>query len=251
MRTTKLVISLIFGLLLAPNSYAQNYIEYLHNAQKQFTAGEYVNAKKSLTVYHEMIGYTKETGFANKIDLCIEYLHKAEEEKNRQFYSSAIEYFKLVIGINPNDPKVSKEIELLQNLMSQKDESNAGSNSRKEPVTAYKIGDKFPNGDIVCYLDNSGEHGWIMEVSTSAYSKYYLEKSGLRIPNKDEMYIIYGNRHALGLNSRYWTSTVSRKLGAWDFYYTLDFGTGKFKSTDSYKKFDKNSPYKYIYIKNF
>lgn len=243
MRNLICILCLMCGLIVPINISAQNYIEYLHNAQKQFSAGEYVNAKKSLTVYHEMIGYTKETGFASKIDLCIEYLHKAEEEKNKQFYSSAIEYYKLVMGINPHDPKVSREIALLQNLISQKDESNAGSSSSKEPATTYKIGDKLPNGYIVCFLDNSGEHGWVM--TSDNLMGLRKDRKDWRVPSKEEMQEIYKNRYKLGLNGRYWTSTRSRKVGNWVFYYTLDFGTGEIKSTDGYKSFP------YIYIQNF
>ena len=47
MKNLTCILFLICGLIIPLNTSAQNYIEYLHNAQKKFTAGEYVNAKKA------------------------------------------------------------------------------------------------------------------------------------------------------------------------------------------------------------
>ena len=112
-----------------------------------------------------------------------------------------------------------------------------------------KIGDRM-NGDVICYLDESKTSGWVFRIDNRKGTWFnrqadYLYRAGWRMPSSEECRMIYKNRFVLGLNATFWTSTQSKKVGNWKFYYTFNFGTGEKKSTDSYKD------YPAIYIKNF
>lgn len=270
MRTTKLVICLIFGLLLAPYSSAQNYIEYLYNAQKQFTAGEYVNARKSITIYHEMIGKETERDFADKISSCIDYIHKAEDAKKKQLYTSAIEFYKLVQGINPNDSKVTGEISLLQTLISQQEKNDDSSNSsgpysiseRERRIRAEGYVDLgLPSG--TCWKSKNESEGYITHsdamrlygsnVPSTKQVQELISKCtwswtghGYLVtgPNGNSIYLPAmgahysdGSKARVGNRGHYWTTDLH-----WDLRF---FPSGEhklsFHTEYSKKKFDKYS----------
>ena len=131
--------------------------------------------------------------------------------------------------------------------------------SEKTRLSKYAIGDEKDGGKI-CYIDNSGEHGWVLskgyndwgrsrcigdEEQRYSYHNGSCSHYGWRIPSLEEMKKIYPNRFRLGLNNTYWTSTRSKKIGGIYCYYIFDFNSGKEKSRDSEKL------YRAFYIKNF
>lgn len=253
----KRIVFFLFSIFLVCNTnlHAQEnkdidkYKEFLDYAHQSFNSGDYDKAKTHLTAYKRFTSDSASVhNFEQQIDLCIEIKNNTQEAERKGDYSKALGYYLSLQRNNPKDPNVSGKITLLQNLVSQMDSNK---NSTFDSATVYHIGDKYTerySDYIICYLDSTNRHGWIMtDVRKTSYYPLedHLIKLGWRRPNKEELYMIYKNRHALGLNGRYWTSTRSRKVGNWDFYYTLDFGTGDYKSTDSYKD------YLCFYIKNF
>ncbi|MCM1168673.1 MAG: hypothetical protein NC324_01910 [Bacteroides sp.] len=233
------------------------YAEHLQKARALFTAGNYEGARKSLSVYTKMTGTTESALFRN-IEDCILYKQKAEEARKTKQYRTSQFYYELILKKNPRDSYAKREVQFLQELekVSLKTTTREGTKDR-----VYRVGDSVQDGAskyAVCYLDATKEHGWmiIVEKRQSKYdgARYqhvygenrYLLSKGWRVANKDEVYQIYRNRYALGLNQCYMTLTRSKKVGGY-FFWGLDFSTGKYKSIDKYK----GSAYPHIYIKNF
>jgi len=217
------------------NCKKKQYQPMLDKARSLYREGDYRQAQSNLKQYMFSTGLNDEV-LSNSISKCLNLLTLAESAYNNKNYTQAKDYYNKILQINPTDAKTTKAIAYIRRLTSvtisfTPDESTTNSDK-------YRIGEKSPNGYIICYLDESGLHGWEMRVNERGTCQHQIFPSGdWRVPSRDEMYVIYKNRFTLGLNKRYWTSTRSKKVANWEFFYTLDFGTGKFKSTDQYKDF--------------
>lgn len=231
-RFSTIVLGIIFTLSIS----AQNYDPYLCSAQEKFLSGDYENAQKSLNVYEKLSGNNM-ADLSEKISNAIILLNRAQILTDIQDYSNAIKTYHQVLELNPNDPNIPGKVKTLQFKMD--------SNQQKQ----YKIGDVLRDGYIICYLDETKFHGWIMKISkmnpTIQHSTIDKPNNEWRMPSIDECKVIAKNRFLLGLNEAYWTSTLSKKIANCHFYFIFDFGTGKEKSVCYDKK------YRHIYIKNF
>lgn len=221
-------------LICISNIYAQkDYKEYLQKAYALFAEGEYQMAKKTLNAYQQLSGQT-DLKLKKKIELCIDYVHKAEDAQNKQQYLNAIDYYKQVKENNPSDSKISREINLLQNLLIR------SQNSTMQEKT-YKIGDIIQIGyhrGRIAYLDSSNKHGWVITNIRSVASHGPTgRREGCKgiygvVPTKEELLVIYRNKNTLGLYNEYWSSSLAKKekngWGNWsdDWYYTVDFSSG-------------------------
>jgi hypothetical protein len=115
----------------------------------------------------------------------------------------------------------------------------------KKEYRKLSIGQQYtsPNGcsGKIAYLDATGQHGLLLttlyngEKGTYYYGNTY--EVCRRYATKGELELIYENSHLLGLKDEYWSSTRAKKIANWEFYYTVDFSSGKSKSRDSYKVF--------------
>lgn len=228
-------------LLCALPIMAQDYNTYLQSAQNKFDLGDYENAKKALKVYVEMTGHS-ETNLSAKITTAIELLKTAQILTDNQKYTHAIAVYKQVLSINPKDPNIQQKINKLQNIINNTPKTNQ-TNAESSPL---RIGDKV-DGYLICYLDETKTSGWVIRIDNIErnYNYHKSPHGNWRVPSVEECKVIYENRFKLGLNKAYWTSTRSKKIANWEFYYTFDFNSGKEKSTDEYKN------YPAIFIRNF
>lgn len=222
----------------------KQYQPMLDKAHSLYREGNYRQAQSNLNQYIFSTGVNDE-GLSNSIAKCINLLTLAETAYNNKNYTQAENYYNQIIQINPTDAKSTKAVANIRRLTSETINSSRGASTAS--IVKYNIGGKSPKGYTICYLDESGQHGWEMEVNEHGTCQHQI--SGVhgewRVPSCEELNVIYYNRYTLGLNGRYWTSTRSKKVANWEFFYTLDFGTGKFKSTDQYKDFPS------IIIRNF
>ncbi len=120
----------------------------------------------------------------------------------------------------------------------------------------YRVGDKISldgySGYTVCYVDNSGQHGWAMksvEGHNTGNGVQKVQNNGWRLPNRHEMIMVYGNRDKLGLYAKYWTGVLAQKIANYKKYYALDFYSGEWVKADGSKNAQEG--YYYFYIKNF
>ncbi len=106
----KKIIIILLGLFLFPmTGMSQNKESYLKSAYASFEKGEYDNAQKALNVYVSAFdGDASE--LANKIQQCKDFMNKAESAIDRQQIKDAIDYYRGVLSINPNDPIAKKII---------------------------------------------------------------------------------------------------------------------------------------------
>ena len=219
----KYILTLLV-LLCAVPIMAQDYNAYLQSAQNKFDLGDYENAQKALKIYVEMTGQS-ETNLSERITTAIKLLKNAQISTDDQKYAHAITLYKQVLSINPKDPNVQNKINKLSKLL--------------------QIGDKV-DGYSVCYLDETKTSGWVIRIDNKKGMQHHHNSYGeWRVPSVEECKVIYKSRFKLGLNKAYWTSTLSKKVANWHFYYTFDFNSGKEKSTS----YDKDYPR--IYIRNF
>lgn len=228
-------------ILFAVPIMAQDYNAYLQSAQNKFDIGDYENAQKALKIYVEMTGQS-ETNLSERITTAIKLLKNAQISTDDQKYAHAITLYKQVLSINPKDPNVQNKINKLQAIIN---------NSHKEyqanaiESKLLQIGDKV-DGYSVCYLDETKTSGWVIRIDNKKGMQHHHNSYGeWRVPSVEECKVIYKSRFKLGLNKAYWTSTLSKKVANWHFYYTFDFNSGKEKSTS----YDKDYPR--IYIRNF
>lgn len=226
------------------NCKKKQYQPILDNARNLYREGNYRHAQSNLNQYILYTGINDES-LSGSIAKCLNLLTLAEAAYNNRNYTQAEAYYNDIIVINPSDAKSTKAIADIRKLTSGTVKSSSGVSTANNDKS--KIGGKSPNGYTICYLDESGRHGWEMIVNECGTCQHQIwgVHGEWRVPSRDEMYVIYKNRYTLGLNKRYWTSTRSKKVANWEFFYTLDFGTGKYKSTDQYKDFPS------IIIRNF
>lgn len=105
---------LLFGLILNPlKASSQNKEDYLSSAYTSFERGEYDNAQKALNVYVSVFDGDA-SDLAYKIQQCLTLNNKAEEAIARQQIKDAINYYRSVLSINPNDPIAKKKVEGLE-----------------------------------------------------------------------------------------------------------------------------------------
>lgn len=98
------------GLFLFPiTGMSQNKESYLKSAYASFEKGEYDNAQKALNIYVGVY-HGDASGLANKIQQCKDFVDKAENAIARQQIKDAIDYYRGVLSINPNDPIAKKKI---------------------------------------------------------------------------------------------------------------------------------------------
>ena len=98
------------GLFLFPiTGMSQNKESYLKSAYASFEKGEYDNAQKALNIYVGVY-HGDASGLANKIQQCKDFMDKAENAIVRQQIKDAIDYYRGVLSINPNDPIAKKKI---------------------------------------------------------------------------------------------------------------------------------------------
>lgn len=106
----KKIIIILLGLFLFPmTGMSQNKESYLKSAYALFEKGEYDNAQKALDIY---INHFKgdASDLAYKIQQCKDFMNKAESAIVRQQIKDAIDYYRGVLSINPNDPIAKKKI---------------------------------------------------------------------------------------------------------------------------------------------
>lgn len=235
------ILSLLV-LFCALSVIAQDFNWYLQSAQNKFDLGDYENAQKALNVYAVVTGQS-ETDLSVRITTALQLLKSAQTSTDNQEYAHAITLYNQVLLINPKDPHVKDKIIKLQSFINNTPKENQ---SNAIESKQFQIGDKV-GGYSVCYLDKTKTSGWVIRIDNrkGTWPNKQNDSSVWRIPSLDEYKIIYKNRFKLGLNKSYWTSTQSKKIANWKFYYIFDFGTGKEKSTDMYKF------YPVIYIRNF
>ena len=106
----KKIIIILLGLFLFPmTGMSQNKESYLKSAYALFEKGEYDNAQKALNIYVGVY-HGDASGLANKIQQCKDFMDKAENAIVRQQIKDAIDYYRGVLSINPNDPIAKKKI---------------------------------------------------------------------------------------------------------------------------------------------
>lgn len=228
-------------ILFAVPIMAQDYNAYLQSAQNKFDIGDYENAQKALKIYVEMTGQS-EANLSARITTAIKLLKNAQISTDDQKYAHAITLYKQVLSINPKDPKVQNKINKLQAIIKNSHKENQANTIESKLL---QIGDKV-DGYSVCYLDETKTSGWVIRIDNKKGMQHHHNSYGeWRVPSVEECKVIYKSRFKLGLNKAYWTSTLSKKVANWHFYYTFDFNSGKEKSTS----YDKDYPR--IYIRNF
>lgn len=228
-------------ILFAVPIMAQDYNAYLQSAQNKFDLGDYENAQKALKIYVEMTGQS-ETNLSERITTAIKLLKNAQISTDDQKYAHAITLYKQVLSINPKDPNVQNKINKLQAIINNSHKANQANAIESKLL---QIGDKV-DGYSVCYLDETKASGWVIRIDNKKGMQHHHNSYGeWRVPSVEECKVIYKSRFKLGLNKAYWTSTLSKKVANWHFYYTFDFNSGKEKSTS----YDKDYPR--IYIRNF
>ncbi len=228
-------------ILFAVPIMAQDYNAYLQSAQNKFDLGDYENAQKALKIYVEMTGQS-ETNLSERITTAIKLLKNAQISTDDQKYAHAITLYKQVLSINPKDPNVQNKINKLQAIINNSHKANQANAIESKLL---QIGDKV-DGYSVCYLDETKTSGWVIRIDNKKGMQHHHNSYGeWRVPSVEECKVIYKSRFKLGLNKAYWTSTLSKKVANWHFYYTFDFNSGKEKSTS----YDKDYPR--IYIRNF
>ena len=228
-------------ILFAVPIMAQDYNAYLQSAQNKFDLGDYENAQKALKIYVEMTGQS-ETNLSERITTAIKLLKNSQISTDDQKYAHAITLYKQVLSINPKDPNVQNKINKLQAIINNSHKANQANAIESKLL---QIGDKV-DGYSVCYLDETKTSGWVIRIDNKKGMQHHHNSYGeWRVPSVEECKVIYKSRFKLGLNKAYWTSTLSKKVANWHFYYTFDFNSGKEKSTS----YDKDYPR--IYIRNF
>ena len=144
----KKIIIILLGLFLFPiTGMSQNKEIYLKSAYALFEKGEYDNAQKALNIYVGVY-HGDASGLANKIQQCKDFMDKAENAIVRQQIKDAIDYYRGVLSINPNDPIAKKKIADL--------ETSAINDKTGTLVYATKT---YDNGKYVGSFVNDKRHG--------------------------------------------------------------------------------------------
>lgn len=255
----------VCAIIIVPNvlfgqdkfGYMEQPSKALDDAKTAFSAGDYQQAIKLVNIYHTLSEKQDGQQILDNARSCQALSEKALKLELQDDYSAAAKCYEDLLSINPSDTVAKKRYD----TNSEKAKAKQPSSSKRRIVrstavvnTRIKVGDRVPitkyEKYTVCYVDYTGQHGWVMDLDNRTNGTWYStncsNRSGWRRPSLEEIKKIYPNRFTLGLNSSFWTSTRSRKVANWEFYYTFDFGTGKEKSTDSDKEGIRS-----IYIRNF
>ena len=236
--------------------YMNNPTQAIIDAKTRFVLGDYKQVISLVGLYSALsdIPLSSESqDMLKKAQSCQSLIEKAILSEAQNNWKEAAEFYREVLSINSEDSITKEKYEQAQKKSSVVYYSVRGVyTGRVERVSERKdgglrVGEK-KDGYVICYLDSTGDHGWLMDNSYSNKTFGYggpYSNSEWRCPSLEEMRVIYQNRFSLGLNGIYWTSTRSKKVANWEFFYTFDFGTGKEKST-SYDKLNYS-----FRIKNF
>ena len=225
----------------------------LSDAKTAFSNGDYQQAIKLVNIYHTLSERQDGQQVLENAHACQSLFNKALQFEADNDLAAAVKCYEDLLIINPSDANAKKRHDMDAEKISGQQSSSRIVRSSAVIDTRIKVGDKVsvtnnPNDTkyIVCYVDNTGQHGWVMDIGKRGSWIRLDANNPWRRPSLEEMKQIYPNRFTLGLNESFWTSTLSKKIANWPFYYTFDFGTGKEKSTDSYKE-----GYRSIFIRNF
>lgn len=233
-----LVELLCFGQNTA-EMYMENPSLALKDAHTSYSEGNYERTINLLKIYSSLSGQGDGDELLSKAKRCQQLFEKARLLEEQGDVSSAYKYYSDILELNPADANARKAL-------------GYGNNGRSGVGGAshlIKVGDKI-NGNIVCFVDNTGLHGWIMKESIvhgnwhSVIGRQYLAE-GWRRACLEEAKLIYQNRSELGLNKAYWTVDKAESFPI-TYYYTFDFKTGKEKPVDEH-----NGDFPALYIKNF
>lgn len=121
--------------------------------------------------------------------------------------------------------------------------------AKKTKPKTYNIGDDAKDfvgysGYKLAYLDGSGKHGFAIKFED------YSKGGPYSCPSLDELKLMYKNRHSLGLNGEYWSSTEVDGSGSFftmEKYYTYDFSIGEIKE----RRLQGSGQYKRLEIERF
>lgn len=165
----KIMFVLLNVMLLMPIcAQNANNAKYLQNAEANFMSGDYILAKQNLEVYQTMTN-VEESELMNKIVKCIELKEKAEKASISQV-EIALEYYKLLLTINPQDEKTASKIAEIERQISEPTQKivakTISESQRKEMlyVNGVRI---YQNGKKI-----SDEELRLMFVGTKAYDVY-------------------------------------------------------------------------------
>lgn len=165
----KIMFVLLNVMLLMPIcAQNANNAKYLQNAEANFMSGDYVLAKQNLEVYQTMTN-VEESELMNKIVKCIELKEKAEKSSISQV-EIALEYYKLLLTINPQDEKTASKIAEIERQISeptQKIEAKTISESQRKEMLYVNGVRIYQNGKKI-----SDEELRLMFVGTTAYDVY-------------------------------------------------------------------------------
>ena len=180
----KKIIIILLGLFLFPmTGMSQNKETYLKSAYASFEKGEYDNAQKSLNIYVGVY-HGVASGLANKIQQCKDFMNKAESAIARQQIKDAIDYYRGVLSINPNDPVAKKKIEDLETSA-----INDKTGTLVYATKTYDDGDKY-----VGYFLNNKKHGQGTYCWTDG-DKYVGSFVNDRMQGQGTYYFNSGNRY--------------------------------------------------------
>lgn len=251
MKNVKQIICLFYFIFLFSSLSGQDkngYMEHpgkaLEDARTAFLIGEYQKTINLVNIYHALSGRTDGKQLFDNAKACQTFIDNALQFESQSDYFAAAKCYENLLKINPSDTSAKERYENVsqKNTSFKEDRQN----------TAIKVGDMMSitpyDKYIVCYVDDTGQHGWVMKLSFLTKLTWIntnpTEGSGWRRPSLDEIRMIYPNRYKLGLNNSFWTCTKTKKLLR--DIYVFDFGTGKEKAT-AYDKEGIQS----IYIRNF
>lgn len=154
----KKIIIILLGLFLFPiTGMSQNKENYLKSAYASFEKGEYDNAQKALNVYVSAFdGDASE--LANKIQQCKDFVDKAENAIARQQIKDAIDYYRGVLSINPNDPIAKKKIaDLGMTVKNDKPQVSSPKRMKTNPIKPISSGFEMR---ISSSFDSKGPFGF-------------------------------------------------------------------------------------------
>lgn len=174
-------IVLLFGLMLNPlkASSQTNKEYYLKNAYNFFEKGDYNNAQKALNIYFTGFvvdesdsTYQDASELKNKIQQCKDFVDKAENAIARQQIKDAIDYYRGVLSINPNDPIAKKKIaDLGMTVKNDKPQVSLPKRVKTNPIKPISSGFEMR---ISSSFDSKGPFGFGFHFNKS-YFKFGLD----------------------------------------------------------------------------
>lgn len=145
-----------------------------------------------------------------------DYFFDATKAYKEGRYQDAIELYKAAkVFQNKN---VDAEIKNCREKINLKSTTSTGTS------IPYRLGSKINlqgKSALICFLDSTGKHGWGLKESSR-------REEGWRIPDCDEIEIIYKNRHKLRIDGAYrYDGYMSVNGMEFIVQYVKDFRTGE------------------------